>query len=371
MYDEKKFEVMTFKMLYERGLYKEIKDKRLENEELQSCEVKMLNRFYELEDKWKELLKIGMHKLYKTIPEIENYVLESGNKYDSLICNYINARNEMCKETEEMQSILNAFKEIPELRESNTVKSEMDRVCFEHLLTIAELRKFYARCRKELFWEDYINKLDKLADNGIFLYNYLFPDFPIFDVSEDDLLERFFEVEFPEFIKTENRLEQKGGPLERKLEDINAAYALIKSGFYRSAARNLFSLIEAEHKKGAAAFKGLFEKIKECKNGKERSERLNRLLLQMPSMEWEKNSWKKLNSYYKKMFANKPQGVIHRNSIMHGDYDKESIEVVKNDAIKLLNFFVNIRYISNYLCRAHEDAEMIMPYVVTPLTDRN
>lgn len=363
-YDETRYSIMSLKMLYERGIYKEVNTAMANHEKLQGRAIELLDRYYELQDEWYQLLEIGTEKLYKTNPEIEVFLTKLWLEGDNKFSNTLNIRTKMNNAGPEMQTVLKAFKEIPELIEANRVDKEMERVGAEYLLASSELRTFYAKCRDNFFTEDYKEKLDYLAEEGIFLYNYFVPDIPIFEVTEEDILEHFFEVELPRDIADQKALKHKGISLDRKIEDLIAAYNLICYGYYRSATRNLLSLIEAEHKKGAKALEGLFQKAKEYEKGKQRSDKLNEIL-SIPGLEWEKHSWEKIEKYYQKVFANDPtEGVIHRNSIMHGDYNRDIIEVTRCDAIKLFTLFLGIRYVSNSLCRAHEDIEIIMPHVI-------
>lgn len=366
-YDEKRYIAMSLKMLYEQGIHKDVNAAMEEYEKLQGREQELHDRYDELREEWYQLLKIGKENLYKTNPEIEVFLTELGLEGDNKFLNTLNIHKEMDNAGPEMQTVLKAFKEIPELIEANQVCNEMERVGFEYWLSYIECRTFYAKCRDKFFTEDYKEKLDYLAKEGIFLYNYFVPNIPVCKVPEEDILEHFFEVELPRDIADQKALKHKGISLDRKIEDLIAAYNLICDGYYRSATRNLLSLIEAEHKKGAEALEGLFQKEEKYKNGKERSKKLNEIL-SIPGMEWEKHSWEKIEKYYQKVFANDPtEGVIHRNSIMHGDYNRDSIEVTRCDAIKLFTIFISIRYVSNSLCRAHENIEIIMPYVINAL----
>ena len=74
--------------------------------------------------------------------------------------------------------------------------------------------------------------------------------------------------------------------------------------------------------------------------------------------------FKKINNYYKKVVATVPvDGVIHRNSIVHGDYESDLIEVKDSSAIKLSLLYLNLRLISDYLCNKAEIFEELLLYL--------
>ena len=108
-----------------------------------------------------------------------------------------------------------------------------------------------------------MEKMSEYADNGVLLYFLETPDFPLLEpeISSDDLLDSLFYV---------NNLETLLGPffemkdvgisMARKLDDLAITLWLIRNKQYRSASRNLFALIESEHKKAANAYEGIVKK---------------------------------------------------------------------------------------------------------------
>lgn len=81
-------------------------------------------------------------------------------------------------------------------------------------------------------------------------------------------------------------------------------------------------------------------------------------------MSWIDFAWDKINCYYKKVVSTNPfEGVIHRNSIVHGDYDSNLIDVDKYSATKLLLLYLNLRIIADYLCNKEEIFEEVLLYL--------
>lgn len=77
----------------------------------------------------------------------------------------------------------------------------------------------------------------------------------------------------------------------------------------------------------AFAYEGIIEKKQSYKNGLKRSNKIDKLINSLDDS-WMETAWDKVNKYYAKVVSTNPvEGVIHRNSIVHGDCDKELIEV--------------------------------------------
>lgn len=363
--DFKKYEMMRINSLLRRGIFKKVTEAMAENARLTEFSYELRNRYYRLEDEFNEYIRLGSEKLFSKHPHLREYFENRHAEEDN---QYARTRSLLADKGEEVALVERAFSEIPELIHANEIDREMECVGLERLTFHAVHRKFYERIRAELFGEDYISELDSHAERGIFFYNYIVPDIPFSLVSDEELLDRFFALEVREFIEEHKELSHIGASLERKIEDIKVAYDLIEKGNYRSAARNLFSLIEAEHKKGADAFSGIFEAEEKLMGGKARSEKLNGIL-SYPTLEWEKRTFEKIEKYYVKVFGNKPQGVVHRNSIMHGDYTEESLFVTRYDAIKLFTLFINLKFVADRLCIEAENIRFLIPHVAKMTSD--
>lgn len=61
--------------------------------------------------------------------------------------------------------------------------------------------------------------------------------------------------------------------------------------------------------------------------------------------------------------TNPVEGVIHRNSIVHGDYDSQLIDVDKYAATKLMLLYLNLRIIADYFSNKAEILENLLLYL--------
>ena len=113
----------------------------------------------------------------------------------------------------------------------------------------------------------------------------------------------------------------------------------------------------------AFAYEGIIEKKQSYKNGLKRSNKIDKLINSLDDS-WMETAWDKVNKYYAKVVSTNPvEGVIHRNSIVHGDYDKELIEVDEFSAVKLMLLWLNLRLIADYLCFKEEIFDNILLYL--------
>lgn len=72
----------------------------------------------------------------------------------------------------------------------------------------------------------------------------------------------------------------------------------------------------------------------------------------------------KIDAYYKKIVSTeKVLGVVHRNTIVHGDYQDNDIDVSKDDCMKLMLLWVNMRLIADWLCNTNELYEILIGYL--------
>lgn len=74
--------------------------------------------------------------------------------------------------------------------------------------------------------------------------------------------------------------------MKRNIDDLFITVELLISGYYRSAARNLFALLDSEHKKAADAFEGYFDKRKKYGKGHLRAEKIRGLVDKL-NVDWE------------------------------------------------------------------------------------
>lgn len=124
--------------------------------------------------------------------------------------------------------------------------------------------------REELFSSEYKVKMESYADDGLFLYYLETPDLPRLDkdIQAKDIIDAFLysdceglNVLFSSLLD----MNKPGISMIRKQEDIMATIELIRCGYYRSAVRNLFALLDSEHKKAANTYEGIVAKRKQYK----------------------------------------------------------------------------------------------------------
>lgn len=97
--------------------------------------------------------------------------------------------------------------------------------------------------RKTFFSEEYMSKMDSLADEGVMMYFLETPDFPLLSEECDAnyVLDSFI---FGEYMSSKVLLESfftmsmLGESMRRKQEDIDSAMCNMLSGYQRTAARN-------------------------------------------------------------------------------------------------------------------------------------
>ena len=195
----------------------------------------------------------------------------------------------------------------------------------------------------------------QLADDGVLLYFLETPDLPLSEeeCTSDYILESFSFADYlgaRELLSTFYQVPNPGVPLQRKLEDAHAALEMMYNGCYRSAARNWFALIEHEHKRCADILEGYWEVKKEYKNGGQRSEKIYMIVNAMMG-EWDTEAWNKIDSYYKKLTANRKNSdiTLNRNPIIHGDYCSDAIDVSEKDALRLFLLWINLRVMTDHL----------------------
>lgn len=336
------------------------------------CEAKQ-NRFYELENKYRILFSQGVELLFDHHPELQSELPNRETKAEQILAIWeeVNNSDSNCKK------ITKLMKTIPQLVEAENMNIEIGKACFEFFVALSNLNAKIANDRKTFFSEEYMSKMDSLADEGVMMYFLETPDFPLLSEECDAnyvldsfifgdymcskvLLESFFTVSMP------------GESMRRKQEDIDSAMCNMLSGYQRTAARNWFSLLESEHKKCAEVLEGFWEKAKEFKNGFQRSQKIQELFDRAVDVEWENRAWKKIDVYYQKMVGKPQVGVINRNALIHGDYNNDSIDVSERDVIKIMLMWVNMRLIADHFCYIEELFEnkiTLIPYLCTLPSD--
>ena len=336
------------------------------------CEAKQ-NRFYELENKYRILFSQGVESLLDHHPELQGELPNRETKAEQILAIWeeVNNSDSNCKK------ITKLMKTISQLVEAENMNIEIGKAFLEFFVALSNLNAKIANDRKTFFSEEYMSKMDSLADEGVMMYFLETPDFPLLSeecdanyvldsfifgdyMSSKVLLESFFTMSMP------------GESMRRKQEDIDSAMCNMLSGYQRTAARNWFALLESEHKKCAEVLEGFWEKAREFKNGFQRSQKIQELFDRAVDVEWENRAWKKIDAYYQKMVGKPQVGVVNRNAVIHGDYNNDSIDISERDVIRIMLMWVNMRLIADHFCYIEELFEnkiTLIPYLCTLPSD--
>lgn len=342
----------TYKDLLEKqknAMTPECKEAIIEQIRLHEIVVEKQRIKDELYEKWYRLFVSGCGKLLEQFPEISNKLTDSEIKAEALKEIIFHAQNK----TAEYLDVINKMKSIPELNESASLNEPLGKAYYDFFSSLANLNNRINIDREKLFTNEYRVKMQKLANDGVFLFFLDTPDFPLLDekcdanyvlesISFDGytgaraLLDSFRQVDSP------------GEPLLRKIKDAHDALEMMYNGCFRGAARNWFALIEHEHKRCADILEGFWEKKKNFKNGMQRSEKIQRLIEALDDP-WLSEAWESIDAYYKKIQArtSEKSDIINRNAIIHGDYDNDALDISENDTIKLFLMWINLRLIAD------------------------
>lgn len=310
------------------------------------------------------LLRVGTEKFLTTFPEY-NAEFSNGETKIDMVKKCINIAMSDPKRFSEMQS---KIKEVEELRKNDEITPQLTQAFFDYLVAFSGFEEQLQKDREVLFTSEYRDRMAEYADKGVLLYFFQTPDLPILDseVTIEDILETLLEDDCAEmrilFLHL-LQMEDPGISMKRKQEDIGITIELIAGGYYRSAVRNLFSLLDSEHKKAANTYEGIIKKRQTYKNGLQRSQKIDKLVENLENS-WLEIAWEKFNNYYAKVVSTNPvKGVIHRNSIVHGDYESQLIDVDKYSATKLMLLYLNLRIIADYFCNKAEILENLIMYL--------
>lgn len=333
-----------------------------EQEKLSKIANKKRDAFYEYEDRYINLLRVGTEKFFKKYPQFKETLPKDDTKMTIIKHTLDVATNNKVLFSE----ITKHMSEFDEFKQSNELDCKVASSFYEYLVAFTDLESQIKKDRESLFSHEYKEKMASFADEGVLLYFMETPDYPLLDseISPNDFLDLLFyeggvEALFSQFFEMKN----VGSSMKRKLEDIDVTLALIKNGKYRSASRNLFALLDSEHKKAANAYEGIISKKQQYKNGLQRVQKINSIIEKLDD-EWLNESWEKVNQYYAKVVATKPtESVVHRNSIVHGDYENQLMDVDKYSAIKLLLLWLNMRLIADRFCSKAEIMENLLLYL--------
>ena len=332
------------------------------------CEIKQ-NQFYSLEDKYRTIFSEGVNLLFEQHHELRDELPKEEPKAAQILA----IADSLKDEESGCKRITKAMKTIPQLVEAENMNAEIGKACLEYFFVLCALHSKINDDRKRFFSEEYLAKMDELADDGIMMYFLEMPTFPLLDDKCDanQILDSFI---FGDYMSTKVLLEafftmaMPGDSMRRKQEDLDSAVCNMMSGYQRTAARNWFSLIESEHKKCAEVLEGFWDKSREFKKGIQRSRKIQELFDKAIDAEWQQRAWKKIDAYYQKMVGKEVEGVVNRNSLVHGDYNSTSMDITDRDVIKIMLMWLNMRLISDHFCYIEEMIEnriTLIPYLCT------
>jgi hypothetical protein len=264
---------------------------------------------------------------------------------------------------------------IPELKMAGLLESEMFEIELDFYKSFIEFNNRVLYDRNSTFSREYQVKIQEYAKSGWFFYYLASPDLPLLhEFCDEQYLCETFTVENCLNLRTLLSLWfTQGDPsdsLRRKIKDLDDVIEQINNGGYRSAARNIFALIESESENCSNAFKKYDNKPKNLSSGGDRAKEIERIINSI-NIDWYKKTWKDINEYYKKACSAKHYpGIVNRNSLIHGDYYNNHLDVSLIDVVKLLIMWINYRMISDFIQYAAELEIDLFQYVQVGLAHR-
>jgi len=342
----------------------EIKEAIKEQTRLSKIAHKMQDIRDALEEKSKNLIMSGFAKLKEKYPDIESRLSQKETTVEAMKW----LINEFYNKSENYLYVSERMKEISEFQENQKLQDELGVATYNYFNAVYDLNKKIDSDRKKFFSKEYIEKMDEYADKGLLLYFLETPDIDLLDeeLTESTLIDAYLYddcISFKIMLERYVNIFNPSPIMQRKGEDLIVTINLINDGCYRSAARNIFALLESEHKRCANAFEGYFTKKKEYRKGHERANKIKDLLDKI-SIEWEQHSWEKINNYYKKIFANnKIEGVCFRNGIVHGDYTEDAIDSNAREVGKLVLLWLNLRVLADSLSILEDGYNSVLSYI--------
>lgn len=357
-------EYFKFIIKQQKMLTDEIKEAIKEQTRLSKIAHEMQDIRDALEERSKNLIILGFAKLKEEYPDIESKLSQKETTVEAMKW----LLNEFINKSENYLYVSKRMKEIPEFQENQKLQDDLGIATYNYFNAVYALNEKIDSDRKKFFSKEYIEKMDEYADKGLLLYFLETPDIDLLDkeLTENFLIDTYLYndcISFKIMLERYVNIPDPSPIMRRKGEDLVVAINLINDGCYRSAARNIFALLESEHKRCADAFEGYFTKRKEYKKGHERANKIKSLLDKI-SIKWEQHSWEKINDYYKKVFANnKIEGVCFRNGIVHGDYPEAAIDTNSREVAKLVLLWLNLRLIADSLSILEDGYNSVLSYI--------
>ena len=340
---------------YRMNQNKEIAKAIEEQRKLNYIATEIAKKRWALQEKSDNLIMQGSKKFLEKYPQYKQYLGIYDNKYD----NMKNVFQKFLDKDPIFQEISIKMKEIPELKKNDAIVCELMDLTYKHIDAILNLNAEIDNSRKKFFSKEYLEKMDTFADNGILLYYMETPDIPLIDPEIDEkiiidslLCNNCYGIEI--LLSAYLNCEYASDSMSKKQEDLASTMNLLLDGSYRAAARNLFALLDNEHKRAANAFNGYFSKEKLFKNGGQRAKEIEELVKRI-DITWIKRCWNKANTYFKNITSTNPvKNCVHRNSIVHGDYESGNIKVDEYDIVKLILLWLNLHMIADKMAEAED-----------------
>jgi len=243
----------------------EIKEAIKEQTRLSKIAHKMQDIRDALEEKSKNLIMSGFAKLKEKYPDIESRLSQKETTVEAMKW----LINEFYNKSENYLYVSERMKEISEFQENQKLQDELGVATYNYFNAVYDLNKKIDCDRKKFFSKEYIEKMDEYADKGLLLYFLETPDIDLLDeeLTESTLIDAYLYddcISFKIMLERYVNIFNPSPIMQRKGEDLIVTINLINDGCYRSAARNIFALLESEHKRCANAFEGYFTKKKEA-----------------------------------------------------------------------------------------------------------
>lgn len=273
------------------------------------------------------------------------------------------------EKTQVMVSLLknkesNGYKELKEQlnKDKNYVASEeiLKRIrpkFFEYLKALTDVETHMAK-EYSLFSEGYKAKLDEYAGKGLFLYCQNTPDLPIDDkdISIDDVYKHILAdncLYLKPMVQTFVNFGVVTEINKREAEDIVASLNLLIEGMYWASLRNLYSLIDHHHKFCSEIFNGYDEAKRKFKHAKDRADYITELFNNAKIAQYE-DVWQKLNSAIEEINKGTGDRFISRNSIVHGDYEKQDVNPQAKDVVNVFMIYITMRKMIDHMANIEE-----------------
>ena len=101
---------------------------------------------------------------------------------------------------------------------------------------------------------------------------------------------------------------------------------------------------------------------KRMRKGMQRAKKIQQLLDGLKEQTYFSEVWNIVNPLYRDILNTKAESFIDRNSIIHGDYYSDKLDINEKDVVKLLFLFMNMRMISDHVQLYYEMLRVSINY---------